>query len=59
MFLIVLEYNITSMTGDALMALKNNMIDPSDALRSWDATLVHPCTWLHVFCNSENSVTRV
>ncbi|KAG5029108.1 hypothetical protein JHK87_012622 [Glycine soja] len=44
---------------DALMALKNNMIDPSDALRSWDATLVHPCTWLHVFCNSENSVTRV
>ncbi|KAL3019828.1 hypothetical protein AAZX31_05G110100 [Glycine max] len=45
--------------GDALMALKNNMIDPSDALRSWDATLVHPCTWLHVFCNSENSVTRV
>ena len=47
------------MTGDALMALKNNMIDPSDALRSWDATLVHPCTWLHVFCNSENSVTRV
>ncbi|KAL5187714.1 BRASSINOSTEROID INSENSITIVE 1-associated receptor kinase 1 [Glycine soja] len=45
--------------GDALMALKNNMIDPSDALRSWDATLVHPCTWLHVFCNSENSFVHI
>ncbi|CAL0334343.1 unnamed protein product [Lupinus luteus] len=45
--------------GDALNALKNNLLDPNDVLQSWDATLVNPCTWFHVTCNSDNSVTRV
>ncbi|MBA0698129.1 hypothetical protein Goari_021634 [Gossypium aridum] len=45
--------------GDALNALKNNLADPNNVLQSWNATLVNPCTWLHVTCNSENSVTRV
>lgn len=45
--------------GDALNALKNNLEDPNNVLQSWDATLVNPCTWFHVTCNNENSVTRV
>ncbi|OMO68155.1 hypothetical protein CCACVL1_20059 [Corchorus capsularis] len=46
-------------TGDALNALKTNLADPNNVLQSWDPTLVNPCTWFHVTCNSENSVTRV
>ncbi|XP_078444806.1 LRR receptor kinase BAK1-like [Wolffia australiana] len=34
-------------------------MDPKKVLQSWDPTLVNPCTWFHVTCNSENSVTRV
>ncbi|KAK9929605.1 hypothetical protein M0R45_026699 [Rubus argutus] len=45
--------------GDALNALKSNLADPNNVLQSWDPTLVNPCTWFHVTCNSENSVTRV
>ncbi|KAB5563777.1 hypothetical protein DKX38_003831 [Salix brachista] len=45
--------------GDALNALRTNFLDPGDVLQSWDPTLVNPCTWFHVTCNSENSVTRV
>ncbi|KAK7400291.1 hypothetical protein VNO78_11495 [Psophocarpus tetragonolobus] len=45
--------------GDALSVLKNNLIDPSNALHSWDSTLVNPCTWFHVSCNNDNSVIRV
>ncbi|KAJ4716917.1 Receptor-like kinase [Melia azedarach] len=45
--------------GDALNALKTNLADPNSVLQSWDPTLVNPCTWFHVTCNSENSVTRV
>ncbi|BBG96055.1 BRI1-associated receptor kinase [Prunus dulcis] len=49
----------TLKTGDALNALKSNLVDPNNVLQSWDPTLVNPCTWFHVTCNSENSVTRV
>ncbi|XVE93087.1 hypothetical protein REPUB_Repub01dG0160100 [Reevesia pubescens] len=45
--------------GDALNALKTNVADPDNVLQSWDPTLVNPCTWSYVTCNSENSVTRV
>ncbi|XP_004485552.1 BRASSINOSTEROID INSENSITIVE 1-associated receptor kinase 1 [Cicer arietinum] len=45
--------------GDALNALKSNLNDPNNVLQSWDATLVNPCTWFHVTCNGDNSVTRV
>ncbi|XP_048233982.1 BRASSINOSTEROID INSENSITIVE 1-associated receptor kinase 1 isoform X2 [Ricinus communis] len=46
-------------SGDALNALKTSLADPNNVLQSWDPTLVNPCTWFHVTCNSENSVTRV
>ncbi|KAK6121021.1 hypothetical protein DH2020_045240 [Rehmannia glutinosa] len=45
--------------GDALNALRNSLADPNNVLSSWDPTLVNPCTWFHVTCNSDNSVTRV
>ncbi|KAJ4899029.1 BRASSINOSTEROID INSENSITIVE 1-associated receptor kinase 1 [Raphanus sativus] len=45
--------------GDALSALKNSLSDPNKVLQSWDATLVTPCTWFHVTCSPDNSVTRV
>ncbi|KAL5762520.1 hypothetical protein ACOSP7_018784 [Xanthoceras sorbifolium] len=46
-------------TGDALYSWKSNLTDPNNVLQSWDPTLVNPCTWFHVTCNGENSVTRV
>ncbi|KAK9748592.1 hypothetical protein RND81_02G069000 [Saponaria officinalis] len=45
--------------GDALNALKVALNDPNGVLQSWDPTLVNPCTWFHVTCNPDNSVTRV
>ncbi|KAL1534315.1 BRASSINOSTEROID INSENSITIVE 1-associated receptor kinase 1 [Salvia divinorum] len=45
--------------GDALNALKSNLEDPNNVLQSWDSSLANPCTWFHVTCDSENSVTRV
>ncbi|KAL2513645.1 BRASSINOSTEROID INSENSITIVE 1-associated receptor kinase 1 [Forsythia ovata] len=45
--------------GDALFELRNNLNDPNDVLQSWDSTLVTPCTWFHVTCDSGDSVIRV
>lgn len=47
------------MTGDALTVFKNNVIDPTDALRNWNPNILTPCTWFHVTCNGESSVTRL
>ncbi|KAK4254298.1 hypothetical protein QN277_009700 [Acacia crassicarpa] len=44
---------------DALYAWKMNLSDPNSVLQSWDATLVNPCTWFNVTCNSDNSVTHI
>ncbi|KAF9686137.1 hypothetical protein SADUNF_Sadunf03G0127200 [Salix dunnii] len=45
--------------GDVLPAWKANLTDPSSLLQSWAPTLVNPCTWFHVTCNTNNSVVRV
>lgn len=45
--------------GDALYALRRSLNDPDSVLKSWDPTLVNPCTWFHVTCNQDNRVTRV
>ncbi|CAA2966109.1 BRASSINOSTEROID INSENSITIVE 1-associated receptor kinase 1-like [Olea europaea subsp. europaea] len=45
--------------GDALNAFKKNLADPNNVLQSWNATLVNPCSWFHVTCNGDNSVTRI
>ncbi|KAI7732122.1 hypothetical protein M8C21_004340 [Ambrosia artemisiifolia] len=46
-------------TGEALTALKNKLTDPNNIMQSWDSTLPSPCTWFHVTCNVDNSVTRI
>ncbi|KAK9077129.1 hypothetical protein SSX86_005465 [Deinandra increscens subsp. villosa] len=48
-----------NLEGDALNALKTKLADPSNVMQSWDVSLPNPCTWFHVTCNNENSVTRV
>ncbi|GAB4828541.1 Leucine-rich repeat protein 1 [Ancistrocladus abbreviatus] len=45
--------------GDALYALRRSVRDPGNVLQSWDPTLVDPCTWFHVTCDSDNRVTRL
>ncbi|GMH08089.1 hypothetical protein Nepgr_009929 [Nepenthes gracilis] len=45
--------------GDALYALRRSLSDPDNDLESWDPNLVNPCTWFHITCNRDNSVTRV
>lgn len=45
--------------GDALHSLKTSLTDPNNVLQSWDPSLVNPCTWFHVTCNTDNSVIRV
>ncbi|CAL5357859.1 unnamed protein product [Camellia sinensis] len=45
--------------GDALYALRRAVKDPNNVLHSWDPTLVDPCTWFHVTCDSANRVTRL
>ncbi|XP_072989231.1 LRR receptor kinase BAK1 [Typha latifolia] len=50
---------LANMEGDALHNLRTNLNDPNNVLQSWDPTLVNPCTWFHVTCNSDNSVIRV
>jgi hypothetical protein len=48
-----------NLEGDALYALRRAMKDPNGVLESWDPTLVDPCTWFHVTCDSDNRVTRL
>nr|GEU76014.1 brassinosteroid insensitive 1-associated receptor kinase 1-like isoform X1 [Tanacetum cinerariifolium] len=61
-FILVL-YNFSRVDGnaegDALFAFKTHVSDPNNHLQSWDPTLINPCMWFHVTCNSQNSVTRV
>ncbi|KAH7516779.1 hypothetical protein FEM48_Zijuj10G0170900 [Ziziphus jujuba var. spinosa] len=45
--------------GDALYALRRAVKDPNNVLQSWDPTLVDPCTWFHVTCDSDSRVTRL
>ncbi|KAJ4794173.1 Receptor kinase-like protein [Rhynchospora pubera] len=60
LFLLFSLTKTTSNTeGDALYALKNSLKDPGNVLQSWDNTLVNPCTWFHVTCDSNNFVIRV
>ena len=46
-------------SGNALHALRSRLSDPTNVLQSWDPTLVNPCTWFHVTCDSNNHVIRL
>ncbi|KAK9288282.1 hypothetical protein L1049_016733 [Liquidambar formosana] len=58
-FMVVIATADCNSEGDALAAWKAKLVDPNMVLQSWDPTLVNPCTWFHVTCNSHNSVTGV
>ncbi|KAK4486048.1 hypothetical protein RD792_008711 [Penstemon davidsonii] len=62
-FIFALVLVITSVEcnseGDILYSWRVLITDPNNVLQSWDPTLINPCTWFHVTCNSDNSVTRV
>ncbi|XP_042008129.1 leucine-rich repeat protein 1-like [Salvia splendens] len=49
----------TNSEGNALYALRSRLSDPTNVLQSWDPTLVNPCTWFHVTCDSDNHVVRL
>ncbi|KAJ1397301.1 Leucine-rich repeat-containing N-terminal, plant-type [Sesbania bispinosa] len=44
---------------NALHALRSRLSDPNNVLQSWDPTLVNPCTWFHITCDSNNHVIRL
>ncbi|CAK7336099.1 unnamed protein product [Dovyalis caffra] len=56
---IILALTNANLEGDALYALRRAVQDPGHVLQSWDPTLVDPCTWFHVTCDSDNRVTRL
>ncbi|CAA2999062.1 somatic embryogenesis receptor kinase 1-like [Olea europaea subsp. europaea] len=45
--------------GNALHSLRTRISDPDNVLQSWDPTLVNPCTWFLVTCDSNNHVVRL
>ncbi|XP_022927884.1 leucine-rich repeat protein 2-like [Cucurbita moschata] len=49
----------TNSEGNALHALRRRLSDPTNVLQSWDPTLVNPCTWFHVTCDSDSHVIRL
>ncbi|PIN15273.1 Non-specific serine/threonine protein kinase [Handroanthus impetiginosus] len=49
----------TNSEGNALHALRTRLSDPNNVLQSWDPTLVNPCTWFHVTCDTSNHVVRL
>nr|XP_011460208.1 PREDICTED: BRASSINOSTEROID INSENSITIVE 1-associated receptor kinase 1-like [Fragaria vesca subsp. vesca] len=44
---------------DILTKFRQGLIDPDNALQSWDSSLVDPCTWFHITCNADNKVIRM
>ncbi|KAK4491139.1 hypothetical protein RD792_001863, partial [Penstemon davidsonii] len=44
---------------NALHVFRTRLSDPANVLQSWDPTLVNPCTWFHVTCDSNNHVVRL
>ncbi|XP_026393489.1 leucine-rich repeat protein 2-like [Papaver somniferum] len=49
----------TNSEGNILHGLRTRLSDPNNVLQSWDPTLVNPCTWFHVTCDSNNHVIRL
>ena len=58
-FLLTVIFWMVLFSGNALHALRRRLSDPTNVLQSWDPTLVNPCTWFHVTCDSSNHVIRL
>ncbi|KAK1403304.1 putative LRR receptor-like serine/threonine-protein kinase family [Heracleum sosnowskyi] len=43
----------------ALMAIKNDLIDPHNLLENWDITFVDPCSWRMVTCSPDGYVSAL
>ncbi|KAK1399089.1 hypothetical protein POM88_008952 [Heracleum sosnowskyi] len=43
----------------ALMAIKNDLIDPHNLLDNWDITFVDPCSWRMVTCSPDGYVSAL
>lgn len=43
----------------ALMAIKNDLIDPHNVLENWDSNSVDPCSWRMVTCSSDGYVSAL
>ncbi|CAL5371751.1 unnamed protein product [Camellia sinensis] len=48
-----------SVSGDALIALKDALNASTDQLKNWNQNQVNPCTWTKVTCDSNYNVTLV
>ncbi|XP_019427997.1 PREDICTED: somatic embryogenesis receptor kinase 1-like [Lupinus angustifolius] len=63
LLLLLLQFPLPSLStnseGNALHALRTRLSDPNNVLHSWDPTLVNPCTWFHITCDSNNHVIRL
>lgn len=40
----------------ALMSIKNSLVDPHSVLNNWDPDAVDPCNWAMVTCSSDHFV---
>ncbi|KAK2375972.1 Protein NSP-INTERACTING KINASE 2 [Trifolium repens] len=67
LFCLALFFLWTSVTGllsskgvnyevQALIGIKNSLVDPHSALNNWDAESVDPCNWAMVTCSLDHSV---
>ncbi|KAL4189932.1 hypothetical protein AMTRI_Chr08g209530 [Amborella trichopoda] len=48
-----------SKPGDALLAAKAKLVDPTNVLGSWDPNVWDYCTWFHITCDDSNQIIRI
>ncbi|KAL1547057.1 Somatic embryogenesis receptor kinase 1, variant 2 [Salvia divinorum] len=58
-WLILVVHISANIESEALHSLRTNLQDPNNELKTWDASLVNPCTWFHVTCNDDFIVERL
>ncbi|KAH8942084.1 hypothetical protein BDL97_14G079700 [Sphagnum fallax] len=56
LLLMPLIADATNADGDALKAVQASLTGSGQAFVTWDITLVTPCTWINVACDSQNNV---
>jgi len=50
-------FSLVVFAVQALMSIKDSLVDPHGVLENWDGDAVDPCSWTMVTCSSENLVT--
>ncbi|KAL3535238.1 hypothetical protein ACH5RR_003699 [Cinchona calisaya] len=54
-----LSYEARNPEVEALISIKNALIDPHGVLSNWDEFSVDPCSWSMITCSSDNLVTTI